>query len=106
VLVGLPQALRAGTAWLPWLLGGLALGVGGWRAVQAVHAATDESLALWFERQIPELQYALVTRVAAELPSLDARIAAAPLEVTLTRASRSALKAPAIVALVGAALLW
>lgn len=106
VLIGLPQALRAATAWLPWLLALVALGVGGWHAVHAVHAASDESLALWFERQLPELQYALVTRVGAELPSLDARIAAAPLEATLTRASRSALRAPAIVALVGAALLW
>src|SRR5690606_5207335 len=106
VLIGLPQQVRAVTAWLPWLLSAAALAVGGWRAINAVHGASDEALALWFERRIPDLQYALVTRVGADIPTLDARIAAAPLEAVLTHASRGALKAPALVAVIGAVLLW
>lgn len=106
VLVGLPQALRAVTAWLPWLFAAAVLALGGWRAVSAVHGASDEALALWFERRIPDLQYALVTRVGADMPTLDARIAQAPLETVLTDAARGALKAPAIVAVMGAVLLW
>jgi hypothetical protein len=106
VLVGLPHAIRSVTANLPWLCAAIVLAVGTARAVRSVHAANDEALALWFERQLPELQYALVTRVGADLPSVDARIAAAPLESALRTASRSALRAPAIAALVGLVLLW
>lgn len=106
VAVGLPQGLRAVTTWLPWTLAGLVLGVGTVRAVQRVHRADNEALALWFEARIPELQYALVTRVAAPLPSVDARIAAAPMEAVLGSAARTALTSPAFAALVGVALLW
>lgn len=106
VLVGLPQGLRSLTAWLPWILGVGLLLVGASRAIRGVHAANDEALALWFERRLPDLQYALVTRVGADVPALDARIAAAPLEAELARASRAALQAPAIAALVGLLLLW
>lgn len=106
VLVGLPQALRSYTAWLPWMLAAAALAFGGWRAVNAVHGASDEALALWFERRIPDLQYALVTRIGVDVPTLDARIAAAPLEAVLADAARAALRAPAIVTVIGALLLW
>lgn len=106
VVVGLPQGLRSLTAWLPWILGVGLLLVGASRAIRGVHAANDEALALWFERRLPDLQYALVTRVGADVPALDARIAAAPLEAELARASRAALQAPAIAALVGLLLLW
>lgn len=106
VLIGLPHAMRRFTAVLPWALGALVLGIGTLRSIRRVHAATDESLALWFERRVPSLQYALVTRVGADLPTLDARIAAAPLEDVLRGASRAALTAPALVAAVGVVLLW
>lgn len=106
VAVGLPQPLRSLTAWLPWMLGALVFTWGTTRAIRGVHAANDEALALWFERRMPDLQYALVTRVGADVPALDALIAAAPLEAELGHASRSALKAPAIAALVGMLLLW
>lgn len=106
VAVGLPQGLRAVTTWLPWALAALVLGVGAIRAVRIVHRTDDETLALWFEARIPELRYALVTRVGAPLPSLDARIADAPLETVLGGAARAVLRPPAIAAMVGLALLW
>lgn len=106
VLLGLPQRLRAISAWLPWALGIVVLLVGATRAVRSAHAATAERLALWFEARIPELQYALVTRVGAELQSLDARIAAAPLDLTLRRATAAALRPPLMVLGVGLLLLW
>ena len=111
VLVGLPSALRAATRWLPWATAALVLLVHGRRSIRAVHAATDEALALWFERRLPQLEYALVTRAATRLDdaeraaALDARIARVALEATLTQAIREALWRPALALAVAAALL-
>lgn len=106
VLLGLPLSLRGSTAWLPRAVGATVLVAAAVRAIRGIHAASDEALALWFEQRIPDLRYALVTRVGTALPAVDARIAAAPLEDVVRDASRTALRTPAIVAAVGLALLW
>jgi hypothetical protein len=112
VAVGLPMAVRHALRALPWIAGGATLLLLARRAVAAVHAAHDEALALWFERRVPALQYALVTRATGTLrddapgaTALDAQIASAPLEDTLRHATRAALRAPAIAVAVGVALL-
>ncbi|MDH5235616.1 MAG: hypothetical protein OEW77_11715, partial [Gemmatimonadota bacterium] len=71
--------------------------------------ATDEQVALWFERRLPALRYALVTSVearhAAAAPALEPAVAAVPLEHEVTSAARGALARPAgLVALLLAVL--
>ncbi len=110
--LALPASLREALRALPWIVAAVVLMVLARRAITRVHHAHDESLALWFERRLPELQYALVTRAtgavrgdAAGAGALDATIARAPLDATLQRALRELLLAPLAVALIGLALL-
>ncbi len=105
--VALPLGARR--ALLPLaLLGGGALLV---RAlvgpVREALRATDESVALWFERRIPDLRYALVTsvdpRFAGGVPGLEKQVERAPLEREVATAARSTLLRPAVIAAIFAA---
>ena len=97
-VVGLELSTRARLAPAPWLA---ALVIGLWHLagpVRDVWRATDEELALWFERRLPALQYALVTEagLADEVGVLRARTAAVPLEDEVRRTARATLLRPAI----------
>lgn len=111
VLVGLPLAWRARFVPAAWLAGALAMAWQLRRGASLIAAAGDEGIALWFERRIPALRYALVTRVTAtdavptDAAALDAAIAAAPLESEVTGALRAALLRPSAALLVALVVL-
>lgn len=105
-LAGLPLVWRERFALSAWLFGALAMAWQLRRATSLLAAAGDEGIALWFERRIPALRYALVTRVTAsttatDAPALDAAIASAALEEEVRGALRTALLRPSA-ALLGA----
>lgn len=108
-VIGLSLDARARLTPAPILA---ALATFGWHLAGPVRdaaRATDEAIALWFERRLPGLQYALVTQSAAAAvprPALDAAVAAAPLERELRDSIRRALTKPALAMLVLATLLW
>ena len=108
--IGLSLGARARLALAPWLA---TLGTLGWHLAGPVREAwrvTDAQLALWFERRIPTLRYALVTQAelgaAQRSDALERVVASAPLEATIAEATRSALARPALtVVLLGALLV-
>lgn len=107
VAIGLDVAARDRLRPAPWLA---SLAIAAWHLAGPVRAglrASDEAVALWFERRLPQLRYALVTQVglAAEAAPLTALIAEAPLERAVATAARGALLRPGIAVLLGAALL-
>ncbi len=109
-LLGWSADTRRVVAILPWLVGALVLAVLGARAYASSHAATHESVALWFEKRIPSLRYALVTRLTVEPDAfteaaLDRVIAEAPLEREVAVATRASLLKPALGLLGAVALL-
>lgn len=94
---------------LPWIVGALVLALRGASAIKSAKQASNESIALWFERRIPTLRYALVTRLSEDADptssaALDRAIADAPLEREVAAASRASLTKPAL-ALLGALVL-
>ena len=109
-LVGLPAPLRRVIAPLAVVLGALALLAEFVRRINPTWSASDEALALWFERRVPTLRYALVTSVdphVAQLPpSLAQQVRAAALEPEVSRAARALLLGPiAVLALMAVAFL-
>jgi hypothetical protein len=108
-LVGLPLGARRALLPLALLAGGIALARGLLGRVQPAAIASDEAIALWFERRIPALRYTLVTsvdpRFAAQVPPLEREAGQAPLEREVTSAARAALVRPALLALALAAAL-
>jgi hypothetical protein len=107
ISLGLDLAARDRLTPAPWLA---SLAILAWHLAGPVRAglqASDEAVALWFERRLPQLRYALVTQ--AGLPTdaapLAAAIADAPLEREVATAARAALVRPAGALLLGAALL-
>jgi len=115
-LFDLPLRLRSLA--LPLALGAglLVLVAHGAAHLRRVVRATDEELALWFEARLPELRYALVTRVEPGIVdagaegvhpargALDEAVRRAPLESTVARARRAALLRPAVLSTLLAAL--
>lgn len=65
--------------------------------VREAATASDEAVALWFERRLPALRYALVTSVDPRHAELARFAEEAPLEREVSRAARSALGRPALV---------
>lgn len=101
-LVGLPLGLRRALLPVAVLGGALALARGVLGPVRAAWGASDEMVALWFERRLPALRYALVTsvdpRFADAVPALERSATAAPLEREVALATRAALLRPALIA--------
>lgn len=109
-VIGWSAESRRVVAIFPWLVGAVMLALSGGRAYAASRAATDESIALWFEQRIPSLRYALVTRLSGEPDAvaeaaLDRVIADAPLEREVASATRASLLKPALGLLGAVALL-
>jgi hypothetical protein len=109
-LVGLSAPARRLLAVFPWMVGLSVLALLGARAYAAAQRATDESVALWFERRIPSLRYALVTRLSTESDgvarlALDRAIAEAPLEQQVAVAARASLTTPMLALLSALVLL-
>lgn len=106
--LGLDLATRARLTPAPLLT---VVAVLGWHAAGPLRQtlkASDEQVALWFERRIPALRYALVTQagLGAGHPALEQTIAQAPLEDEVAAAARRALGRPALLALLMATLVW
>ncbi len=105
----LSLAARARLTPGPWLatIATLAWHLAG--PVRDAWRATDAQLALWFERRIPTLRYALVTQAelgeTARSEALERVVSSAPLEATLAEASRAALTRPSLTVLLLGALL-
>lgn len=109
-LVGLPLAARRALVPIATLAGAAVLLRALAGPVRGAVRATDEAIALWFERRIPGLRYALVTsvdpRFADTAPSLGRAVAEAPLEREVGSAVKQALLKPAaVVAVLAAGLL-
>lgn len=108
--VGLTLEARARLTPLPWLA---TIATLGWHLagpVREAWRATDAQVALWFERRIPTLRYALVTQAelgeAHRSEALERVVTNAPLETTLAEATRTALIRPSLtVVLLGVLLL-
>lgn len=108
LLLGLDLATRTRLTPAPLLA---ALAILGWHAAGPLRAtlrASDEQLALWFERRIPTLRYALVTQAGLEAdhPALARTVAQAALEDEVAAAARRALGRPAMLVALLAALVW
>jgi len=97
--VGLSVAARARVRALPLLAGLATLLALAWRARRTGVRGDLDDVALWFERRLPSLQYALVTQVGLGNTSnehLEAQIRSAPLEQEVVHAWRSAAGRPAL----------
>lgn len=97
---GLTLAARARLSPAPWLA---TIATAGWQLAGPVRdawRATDAQIALWFERRIPTLRYALVTQAelgqAQQSEALERVVSSAPLEATVAQATRRALVRPAL----------
>ncbi|MBX3174927.1 MAG: hypothetical protein KF709_10980 [Gemmatimonadaceae bacterium] len=106
-VIGLGLTARTRLAPAPCLA---ALAVGLWQLagpLRDVLRATDEQIALWFERRLPALRYTLVTQagLAAPSPTLQSTTDAVPLERELRDAAKASLTKPAFALLLVAALL-
>lgn len=109
-LVGVPAPLRRGIAPLAVVIGALVLLDEFMRRIKPTCSASDETIALWFERRLPTLRYALVTSVDPHVtqlpPTLAQQVRAAALEPEVSRASRALLLGPmAVLVLVACAFL-
>ena len=97
-LVGLPVSLRRLILPLAAVAGVLVLLTEFIGRVRPTWRASDEAIALWFERRVPALRYALVSSVDPHITSLPSTIAhaveAALLEPEVSRASREVLQRP------------
>lgn len=97
-LVGLPAPLRRVIAPLAVVIGALVLLAEFVRRIRPTGSASDETIALWFERRVPALRYALVTSVDPHIthlpPSLAQQVRAAALEPEVSRATRALLLGP------------
>ncbi|MEX2180493.1 MAG: hypothetical protein WD771_00485 [Gemmatimonadaceae bacterium] len=108
VIAGIPLEVRSSLAAIPWVAAFVAAG---WFVAGPVRAgirATEEQVALWFERRLPSLQYALVTQASLGAPgsaALEEAVAAAPLEHELRAAAGAALLRPALALAVAAVVL-
>jgi hypothetical protein len=107
IVVGLGVAARARLTPAPWLAGGAILAWHLAGPVRAALVATDEAVALWFERRVPQLRYALVTQagLAGRSDALEAVVAAAPLEGEIRAAAKQVLARPGLALLLMVALL-
>jgi hypothetical protein len=97
--VGLSVEARARVRALPLLAGLATLLALAWRARRAGTRGDLEDVALWFERRLPSLEYALVTQLglgSRASDALEARINAAPLEREVVQAWRRAAARPAL----------
>jgi hypothetical protein len=97
--VGLSVDARARVRALPLLAGLATLLALAWRARLDGVRGDLEDIALWFERRIPSLQYALVTQMELgprASQALESRISEAPLEREVTQAWRRAAGRPAL----------
>ena len=107
-LIAIPAGWRRATMPLALLIGGVVLAIQFLTRVRAAFRATDEQVALWFERRLRGLHYALVTSVDAHTgdhrPALDALIATAPLEREVRVAVGRSLTRPSALVLVLLAL--
>lgn len=108
-LIGVPFGARRVLLPLAVLSGAAVLLIGLLGRTRAAATASDEAIALWFERRVPALRYALVTsvepRFAGQVTALEREAAAAPLEQEVATAARSALLRPALFAAVLTAAL-
>jgi hypothetical protein len=100
VLIGLDVNARARLTPAPWIAGLVILAWHTAGPLRDALRATDQQVALWFERRLPSLRYALVTQVelgdANVLPALERDVAIAPLEAEVRSAARTALVRPAL----------
>jgi hypothetical protein len=109
VAIGLDVSARERLTPAPWLAG---IAIVGWHLAGPVRdavRATDEQIALWFERRLPTLRYALVTQVGLDAAhtnaALEKAVQSAPLEAEVRRAAQASLVRPTIALAVMAALL-
>lgn len=97
-LLGLPMPLRRAMLALAGVLGVAMLLVEVLRRIAPAWTASDEAIALWFERRLPSLRYALVTSIDASVllvpPPIAADVAAAALEPEVSLAARALLVRP------------
>jgi hypothetical protein len=106
-VAGLSVAARERVRALPLLAGLATMLALAWRARRAGVRGDLEDVALWFERRLPSLQYALVTQVGLgdrANEELESRIRSAPLEQEVAQAWRRAAGRPAL-ALVALAIV-
>lgn len=100
VLLGLGVEARTRLTPAPWLAGLVILAWHVAGPLREAWRATDQQVALWFERRLPVLRYALVTQAelgaAHALPELERDVASAPLEAEVGAAARAALVRPAL----------
>lgn len=108
--VGLPLAWRRAAGPVLLSLGAATLALLMLSRVRDAITASDEAVALWFERRLPTLRYALVTsvehRFAHAAPALERSVASAPLEGELGRAARRSLARPGLLVTLLALLLF
>jgi hypothetical protein len=108
-IIGLPLGVRRVLPSLAALGGVATLAILGVPRLRDALRATDESIALWFERRLPSLRYTLVTLAdprAGGLPAaVSASVAAAPLETEARRATREAVLRPAFALVLAVAAL-
>ncbi len=98
-VVGLSLGVRAQLVIAPALVAVAVLGFHLVGPVRATLVASEEAVALWFERRIPSLRYALVTDLALGGTSpvaLGDVVRAAPLERTVAGTARATLGRPAL----------
>lgn len=107
--IGLTLYARARLTPAPWLA---TIATLGWHLAGPVRdawRATDAQVALWFERRIPTLRYALVTQAelgdARPSEALERVVSSVPLEATVAEATRTALARPTITVVLLAVLL-
>lgn len=107
--VGLPMPARRALLPLALTSGALLLLAQFLQRIMPAWRASDEAVALWFERRLPSLRYALVTAVDPHVttvpPALERAVESAPLEPEVSRASRAILLRPVVAVLVALALL-
>jgi hypothetical protein len=106
--VGLPMPARRALLPLALASGATVLLAQFVRRIAPAWRASDEAVALWFERRLPSLRYALVTvvdpHVTAVPPALERTVESAPLEPEVSRASLAILLRPVVAVLVALAL--
>ena len=102
--VVLPMPARRALLPLALASGALVLLAQFLQRIRPAWRASDEAVALWFERRLPSLHYALVTVVDPHFttvqPALERTVESAPLESEVSRASRAILLRPVVAVLV------
>ena len=97
-LVALPLPLRSAMLPLALVMGATMSLSELVRRIAPAWTASDEAIALWFERRLPSLRYALVSSIDASVvtvpPSIAHEVATAALESEVSLAARALLVRP------------